>query len=101
MIWRIPLEARDSLEMAALGVMVGKPSLRMRVADGVSMITQAGCILSVSGAVKSNQRHARHRAGASRVLISRRNMKISEKYRFVQFCIFCVGWFFELISSCG
>ena len=83
MISRIALEARDSLEMAASGVVVGKPSLRMRVADGVSMITRASCMLGVSGAFKSKQQHARHRAGASRVLTSSRNMKISEKYRFV------------------
>ena len=80
MIWRIALDAREPLEMAASGVMVGKPSLRMRVADGVSMITRAGCMLGVSGAFKSKQRHARHRAGASRVLTSSRNMKINETY---------------------
>ena len=77
--------------MAASGVMVGKPSLRMRVADGVSMITRAGCMLGMSGALKSKQRHARHRVGATRLPKSIRIMKINETYRFVQFCIFCVG----------
>ena len=69
--------------MAESGVMIKTPSLCMRVADGVSMITRAGCMLGMSGAFKSKQRHARHRAGAMRVLKSMRNMKISEKYRCV------------------
>ena len=68
MIWRITLEARESLEMAESGVMIEIPSLCMRVADGVSMITRAGCMLCMSGAFQSKQRHARHRVGATRVL---------------------------------
>ena len=46
-------EARESLEMVASGVIVGKPSLHMRVAGGVSMITRAACMLGVSDAFQS------------------------------------------------
>ena len=67
MIWRIALEARDSLEMAAPGVMVGKPSVRMRLLGGFSNITRAGCMLGVSAALKSKQQHARDRLGDTKV----------------------------------
>ena len=50
MISRIALDARDSLDMAAPGVMVEELSLRMRIADGVSMLSRAGGMLGVSGA---------------------------------------------------
>ena len=77
MISRIPPEARESVEKAESGVMFGKPSLRMRVADGVSMITRAGCMLGVSGAFKSKLRYTRHRVGATRVPKLIRIVKIS------------------------
>ena len=98
MIWRIPLEARYSLEMAASGVMVGKPSLRMRVADGVSMITRAGCMLGVSGALKSKPRHARHRAGATRVPKSSRTVKINITNIDLYNCAFFVLDDFSILS---
>ena len=50
MISCIALGAREPLEMAAPGVMVEKLSLRMRVAEGVSMLSRAGGMLGVSGA---------------------------------------------------
>ena len=40
---------------------------------------------------KSKQKHAIHRSGATRVYKLSRIMTLIEKYRFVQFCIFCVG----------
>ena len=101
MIWRIPLEARDSLEMAASGVMVGKPSLRMRVADGVSMITRAGCMLGVSGAFKSKQEHARHRSGATRMPRASLIVKISENIDLYNFAFFVSGGFSNLSRAMG
>ena len=73
----------------------------MRVADGVSMITRAGCMLGVSGAFKPKHRHARHRAGATRVPKNSRNMKNNEKYRFIQFCIFLSGGFSNSSQAVG
>ena len=82
--------------MAASGVMVGTLRLRMRVADGVSMITRAGCMLGVSGAFKSKQRHARDRAGATRVLQSSRIMQISKNIDLYNFAFFVSGGFSDL-----
>ena len=87
--------------MAASGVMVGKPSLCMRVADGVSMITRASCMLGMSGAFKSKQRYTRHRLGATRVPKLIRIVKISEKYRFLQFAFFVSDGFPNLSRSMG
>ena len=64
--------------MVVSGVMVGKLCLRMRVADGVSMINRAACMLGVSDAFESKPLHARHRVEASRVRESSLTMIFSE-----------------------
>ena len=96
MIWRIPLGAREPLEMAASGVMVEKPSLRMRVAGGVSMFSRAGCMLGVSGAFKSKLWHARHLAEATRVPKSARIMKTIENIDLYNFAFFVSDGFSKL-----
>ena len=48
------------------------------VLDGFLNLSRSVDILGVSGAFKLKQRHARHRAGATRVPQSSRTMKITE-----------------------
>ena len=79
MIWRIALGARELLEMAASGVMVEKPSLRMRVAGGVSMLSRAGRMLGVSGASKSKLWDVIYLLEATRVRKSGRFMKMIDQ----------------------
>ena len=87
--------------MAPSGVMVRKPSLRMRVAEGISIISRAGCMLGVSVAFKSKKRHARHRGESHEIFHIQPNYKINGKYRFVKFCISCVGRFFRTYLLVG
>ena len=101
MIWRIALGARELLEMAASGVMVEKPSLRMRVAGGVSMLSRAGRMLGVSGAFKSKLWHARHPAEAMRVQKTARIMKNIENIDLYNFACFASDGFSKLPRAVG
>ena len=81
--------------------MVEELSLRMRIADGVSMLSRAGGMLGVSGAFKSKLRQARHRAKASRVPKLSRFMEIIENIDLYDFVFLMSGEVSNLSRAVG